>query len=108
MYICHFDDNICYCNASLPTIILGSAGLLILVGRIYRENESPKPLYGNFPIARHSKKLGIWPFDNQNQGEWIMDSIQDKRMKHMIQSYDTDFIVVGDDKCWNSNLEFMF
>ena len=77
-FICCFDENICYRNASLPTIILGSAGLLILVGRIYRENESLKPLYGKLPIACHSEKLGIWRFDNQDQGEWIMDTSQEK------------------------------
>ena len=99
MYIFHFDDNICYRNASLPTIILGSAGLLILVGRIYRENESLKPLYGKLPIARHSEKLGIWLFDNPNRGNWIIDTIQDEWMKQMIQSSRKNFVVVGDDKC---------
>ena len=81
MYICHFDDNICYRNASLPTIIPGSAGLLILVGRIYRENENLKPMYGNIPIAQHSKQLGIWLFDDQNKGECIMETMYDKWMK---------------------------
>ena len=75
MYLtCRFDDNIPYRNVSLPTIFLGGAGVLILVGRIYRVNESLKLLYGKLPIACHSEKLGIWRFDNQNRGEWIMDT----------------------------------
>ena len=88
----HFDDNICYSNVSLPTNVLDGAGVLILVGRIYRVNESLKLLYGKLPIACHSEKLGIWRFDNQNQGEWIMDTSQEKWMKHMIQSFDTNFL----------------
>ena len=73
-FTCRFNENIFYCNVSLPTIIPGGSGVLILVGRIYRKNESLKPLYGKLPIAHHSKKLGIWRFDNQNRGEWIMDT----------------------------------
>ena len=73
-FICCFNDNIPYRNVSLPTIVLGGVGVLILVGRIYRKNESLKPLYGKLPIARHSEKMGIWKFDNQNRGEWIMDT----------------------------------
>ena len=66
--------TICYRNVSLPTIVRAGAGVLILVGRIYRKNESLKPLYGNIPIARHYEKMGIWRFDNQNRGEQIMDT----------------------------------
>ena len=70
-----FDDNICYCNVSLPTIVPGGAVVLTLVGRIYRENENLKPMYGNLPIAQHSEQLGIWLFDDQNKGEWIMETM---------------------------------